>query len=226
MELVWPSIELLPRYVDALERGWSPVTHQGDAAARQELERIARDPEQFVALQVDREAKGPLIMRPDGGMVPRLPGYRRWIWEGEFCGTISLRWQPGTSTLPSHCPGHIGYSVVPWKRRRGYATRALAALLPDAHSEGLTYVELTTDVSNAASRRVIEANGGVLVERFQPAPPGRPPHLLPPREPLPEQLRYRIYLAGSGLHPYSTSASVVRQREIGAPPASLPRDSP
>jgi len=33
-------------------------------------------------------------------------------------------------------------------------------------SEGLPYVELTTDADNIASRRVIEANGGILFERF------------------------------------------------------------
>ncbi|MGE3577786.1 MAG: GNAT family N-acetyltransferase, partial [Vicinamibacterales bacterium] len=98
--------------------------------------------------------------------VPRLPGYVMWMWDGEFCGTIGFRWQPGTTELPSYCLGHVGYSVVPWKRRRGYATRALALLLPLVRTEGLAYVELTTDADNVASRRVIEANGGVAVERF------------------------------------------------------------
>jgi predicted acetyltransferase len=56
--------------------------------------------------------------------------------------------------------------VVPWKQRRGYATRALHDLLPDAWAEGLRYVEITTDPDNIASQRVIEANGGVLVEEF------------------------------------------------------------
>jgi hypothetical protein len=77
MELVWPSAERLPGYVAALERGWSPVTFRGEVAARWELERIARDPAEFVALQVDREARGPPIVRADGSRVPRLPGYRR-----------------------------------------------------------------------------------------------------------------------------------------------------
>src|SRR5688500_15269098 len=147
MELVWPSAERLPGYVAALERGWSPVTFRGEVAARWELERIARDPAEFVALQVDREARGPPIVRADGSRVPRLPRYRRWVWDGEFCGVISLRWQPGTTALPPYSPGHIGFSVVPWKRGRGYAKRALAALLPGARSEGLAFVELTTDVS-------------------------------------------------------------------------------
>jgi len=183
-ELVWPTAEHLPGYIDALERGWSPLVQQGEAAARNELDKIARDPAAFLALQVDREAKGGPIMRQDGTMVPRLPGFRRWLWDGEFCGVFSLRWQPGTSALPSYCPGHVGYSVVPWKQGRGYAKQALAALLLDARREGLSYVELTTDLTNEPSRRVIEANGGFLIARFQPDPSGL----------LPEQLRYRIPL--------------------------------
>ena len=98
--------------------------------------------------------------------MPRLPGYRRWLWDGEFCGPIGFRWQPGTSALPPYVLGHIGYGVVPWKRGRGYATRALALLLPEARKEGLAYVELTTDPDNLPSQKVIIANGGTLVERF------------------------------------------------------------
>ena len=29
MDLVWPSLALLPAYVDALERGWSPDNERG-----------------------------------------------------------------------------------------------------------------------------------------------------------------------------------------------------
>ena len=52
--------------------------------------------------------------------------------------------------------------MVPWKRRRGYATRALALLLPVAREVGLRRVEITCDEDNEASRRVILANGGAL----------------------------------------------------------------
>ena len=102
--------------------------------------------------------------------MPRLPGYRRWIWDDGFCGSIAFRWQPGTEALPPHCLGHVGYSVVPWKRGRGYATRALALLLPEARKEGLAYLELTTDPDNLPSQKVITANGGVLIERFRKDP--------------------------------------------------------
>lgn len=166
MHLVWPDATCLPSYVDALRRGWSPDNVRPEAAA-EELALIEVDAAGFLAMQVDREAKGPPVELPDGSTVSRLPGYRRWMWDGEFCGTIGFRWQPGTTDLPPHCLGHIGYSVVPWKRNRGYATRALALLLVDARAEGLAFVELTTDPENVASRRVIEANGGELVGRFR-----------------------------------------------------------
>jgi predicted acetyltransferase len=168
MNLVWPAREYLPGYLHALRHGWSP-DHLRPQTALDELARIARDADAFVREQVDREAKGPRLTLPDGSVVPRLPGYLRWMWDGEFCGSIGFRWQPGTTELPEYCLGHIGYSVVPWKRQRGYATRALQLLLPQAREEGLAYVELTTDADNIASRRVIEANGGKLVEHFKKA---------------------------------------------------------
>jgi predicted acetyltransferase len=165
MDLVWPAAEYLPGYVHALQQGWSPDNLRPEAAA-EELARIAEDADRFLSAQVDRDAKGPAITLPDSSTVPRLPGYSLWMWDGEFCGSIGFRWKPGTTELPPYCLGHVGYSVVPWKRQRGYATRALQLLLPRARAEGLAYVELTTDADNLASRRVIEANGGRLVERF------------------------------------------------------------
>ena len=166
MHLVWPSERYLPGYIAALQRGWSADNVRGEAAAREELQKIAKDPAGFLQELVDREAKGPPVVLLDGSTVPRLPGYRRWLWDGEFCGSIGFRWQPGSTDLPSYCLGHIGFAVVPWKRGKGYATLALKEVLPAAKSEGLSFVELTTDPANIASQRVIEKSGGRLVERF------------------------------------------------------------
>jgi len=167
VNLVQPATEYLEGYRDALRRGWSPDNLRGALAAREELEEIERDPQSFLERLTDPEAKGPPVILPDGSRVARLPGFRLWLWDGEFCGSIGFRWQPGTAELPPYCLGHIGYAVVPWKERRGYATRALALLLPLAQSRGLAYVELTTEPDNVASQRVIIANGGVLHARIR-----------------------------------------------------------
>jgi len=184
LALVQPGTAHLESYVNALRRGWSADNIRGVAAAREELARIEEDARAFLASLDDREAKGAPILLPDGSTVSRLPGFRRWLWDGEFAGAIGLRWQSGTAALPPHCLGHIGYSVVPWKQRRGYGTRALHLMLAEARAVGLPHVEITTDPSNLASQRVILANGGVLVERFvKPAQFGGTPGL-----------RYRIAL--------------------------------
>jgi predicted acetyltransferase len=132
LELVKPSLTFLPEYKAALERGWSPDNVREAAAIAEELDRIAADPAAFVAALDDPDAKGEPITLPDGSTVPRLPGFRRWIWDGAFCGSIGFRWQPGTPALPPHVLGHIGYAVVQWKRGRGCATRALAPMLVEA----------------------------------------------------------------------------------------------
>ena len=164
--LVWPAVEYLPSYTQALEQGWSPDNTRPEAG-REELARIREDPERFVAEQVDREARGGPIVLPDGSTVERLPGYKLWMWDGEFAGVVGFRWRPGTTELPPTCLGHLGYAVVPWKRRRGYATQAFALALDEVRKEGLPFIEITTDEDNVASQRVIEANGGTLVERFR-----------------------------------------------------------
>lgn len=178
MQLVRPDSQYLSSYVAALQKGWSADNVLGAAAAQEELLRIETDPTAFLGSMEDREAKGPLVRLPDGSEVKRLPGFRRWIWDNEFCGSISMRWQHGTTELPPHCLGHIGYAVVPWQQRKGLATQALHQLLPEAWAIGLQFVEITTDPDNIASRRVIEANGGVLFEMFtKPAQFGATPGL-------------------------------------------------
>ena len=166
MKLVWPTYEYLPDYRAALAAGWSADNVRGAVAAAEELERLDADPARFLAGMVDREARGDPVVLPDGTEVARLPSLRRWMWDGGFCGVIGLRWQHGTEALPPHCLGHIGYAVVPARRNRGLATLALAQTLPLARAEGLKHVDITTDPDNLASQRVIESNGGVLLEHF------------------------------------------------------------
>ena len=58
--------------------------------------------------------------------------------------------------------GHIGYSVRPGERRKGYARRMLAMGLEEARALGLGRVMISCAVDNEGSRRTILANGGVF----------------------------------------------------------------
>jgi predicted acetyltransferase len=167
LSLVIPSLRYLPGYVAALETGWSPDNTQ-DIHAEQ-LASIRRDAGAFLADLLG----GGTTRHADGRVTARLPDKMFWLWDGEFCGVIGLRWQNGSHDLPPYCRGHIGYAVVPWKRRRGYASTAVAMVLDEARAVGLARVFLTADRDNIASRRVIERKGGVLLGPDTPPPTGR-----------------------------------------------------
>ena len=79
--------------------------------------------------------------------------------DGRLLGMLQLR-----HTLNEYLEkyaGHIGYSVRPSERRKGYARRMLALALPEARKLGLSRVMISCAVDNEGSRRTILANGGV-----------------------------------------------------------------
>jgi predicted acetyltransferase len=153
-----PTLDDLDGYADALKRGWSPTTMED--ISQSELKKVEAGKKEYLAQLL---AQGGEITLPDGAKAPRLPQKLFFIDDGDFCGRINLRYVPGTTDLPRHVSGHIGYTVVYWKAGQGYATEALRQLLPHARAVGLPFVTITCNLDNHASRRVIEKNGGVLM---------------------------------------------------------------
>lgn len=159
--LAEPQLPMLPGYRAALAAAWSPRT--GRDVSAEQLAEIDAGADAFIEGLSDRwnaDPQGRTYIDDDGTERVQLPRRVRWMWDGEFCGAINLRWQPGTDELPPHVFGHIGYSVVPWKRGHGFATRALRHMIEEAREVGLRTVELTTNPDNFASQRVIIKCGG------------------------------------------------------------------
>ena len=87
--------------------------------------------------------------------------------EGRVVGMIQVRHR--ANKYIEKYAGHIGYSVRPSERRKGYATQMLKAVLPYCAKIGLDSVIVSCIDTNEASRRVILANGGVYEETvFEP----------------------------------------------------------
>lgn len=93
----------------------------------------------------------------------RVPQTYYFLWDGdEVVGVFKLRHQL-TDELRQRC-GHVGYSIHPNLRGRGYATAGLSRLIKEARrivqEDALL---LFTEAANVASQRVIVANGGVCI---------------------------------------------------------------
>ena len=168
-----PSIELVNEYILALRKGYSPNNLNAAEVAGRELEQLSKDPVAFVA-SIDGSLAGQQSAKFQRIGSGRLPGFRRWLFrDGEFIGSFGLRWSPGGADLPDAVPGHVGYSIVPWQRNKGYAKFGLRALLVEAREIGLPHLDLSIEKSNLPSISVARACGAYLhqtieLSRFYP----------------------------------------------------------
>jgi len=160
--LVLPSARLQKSFIAAMEEFMDEGRCGDNSMIGMDMQRFGDEwhtPEGFAALLAKLEAVR--HTPPREGFVCSTT----WWWaEGdEFIGRIAIRHELNERLLESG--GHIGYDVRRSRRREGHATRMLAAVLPEARKLGIGDVLITCTVANVASRRVIEANGGVLEDQ-------------------------------------------------------------
>jgi predicted acetyltransferase len=82
------------------------------------------------------------------------------IDDGVYVGSTNVRHE--LNRYLHDYGGHIGYTIRPTKRRMGYGTEICRLALEESKKLGLTRVLITCDDDNVGSRKIIEANGGVL----------------------------------------------------------------
>jgi predicted acetyltransferase len=88
--------------------------------------------------------------------------------DGRAVGYIQIRHKPSRGThMPEGAETHIAYVIEPTERRKGYGTAILRLGLIEARAIGLQWVFIGADVSNVASVKIIECNGGELLATFR-----------------------------------------------------------
>lgn len=102
-----------------------------------------------------KEAKG--IDLKEG----RVPQTIFWFYVDEKpVGIIKLR--PELNDALKEHGGHMGYTVIPEERGKGYATKMVEMAKEKFKEMGIDNILITCEVGNIASQKVIEKNGGKL----------------------------------------------------------------
>lgn len=95
-----------------------------------------------------------------------------WLMDGDdFIGVVKVRHELTESLMKRG--GHIGYTIRPSKRRLGYGTLILKLALEKAKELGIRRALVTCSAENIGSRKIIEANGGVLEDESEMEVEGR-----------------------------------------------------
>lgn len=86
--------------------------------------------------------------------------------DDRIIGMVNLR-HILSEFLIKHGYGHIGYSIRPTERRKGYATKLLEMTLEECKKLNIKDVHVGCYKDNRGSYRTIEKNGGQLLREFQ-----------------------------------------------------------
>ena len=94
-----------------------------------------------------------------------VPGTTRFlIHEGRILGLLNLRHQLTAQLL--RFGGHVGYSVRPSVRRKGYGTLLLTNAMELAREKDIDRLLVTCEPANIASIGVIEKCGGKFEDKY------------------------------------------------------------
>lgn len=153
LELVKPAIEHGPAYLAMIDEH----AQFGEEYGYNNVELAREDFVQFVR-ELEEEAEGI-------GLPPGIPPQQTYLLLKDGAMVVGeIRFRPGLLPPYEKYNGHIAYNIRPAQRGKGYATRQLALLLDEARAIHLAGVSLIIEDDNPASVRVIEKDGGKLLQ--------------------------------------------------------------
>lgn len=101
----------------------------------------------------------------------RVPHTIFWlVKDDDYLGRVDIRHD--LNEYLSTEGGHLGYDIRPSQRGKGYGKLILELGLQKAKELGLPKILITCDIDNLPSKKIIEANGGVL-EKIAPVGAGK-----------------------------------------------------
>lgn len=168
VELIKPSEKYKESFLTAAEELRNDKTRKYETEAQ-----VTKETFEIYLKTLDDYSKGVNLPKD------YVPSSEFWLVDhGDYIGRVSIRHRLN-ETLEKF-GGHIGYTIRPSKRGKGYGNKILELGLEKAKEIGLENVLLTCDVSNTPSVKIIEKNGGKFKDKLE-QPDGKP-----------EKLRYWI----------------------------------
>lgn len=102
------------------------------------------------------------VMLPDGTTAPKIPQTLRWLVQGDhhFIGRVAVRHYLNEPLR--NFGGHIGYSIRPPERRKGYGQMLIHEGLRILKDIGEPRALVTCNDDNFGSIKIIKGAGGIL----------------------------------------------------------------
>ena len=121
-----------------------------------------KNPDEVDVVQMARDASDETKLKPGWVKAYKFMA----VEDGKFIGMINVR-ESVTEELARY-GGHIGYAVNPKYWNKGYGTKILGLVLSKyKHLIKDDKIIITCDDTNIGSAKIIEANGGILIDKVE-----------------------------------------------------------
>ena len=159
MERLYFEIPTIARKDDAIEYIREFRQYQSDINGSGGLDKFTDNYEGWL-----EKLEGDYLQEPNEERVPARTFFLVRETDRRIVGMINIRL--ALNERLSHYGGHMGYSIRPTERRKGYNRINLYLGLKVCDAHGIDKVFMDADLDNPASWKTMEALGGVRIREY------------------------------------------------------------